>query len=658
MRFSLFTVFSRARSGRSSAFGVLALMVLLLAAGCGSLESEPNIVSTAPVPTVTPTVPADVGHPVNRVDLAAGAALFNGPTGCQNCHGVGGHGNGPTAASFSCIIPDATNTTIARSVSPADWFAITTNGNGGAQSCLMPPWKTVLSEQQRWNVTSYLYSLHYSPDTLAQGAQIWTAQCAGCHGLTGKGDGPNATQSARPVPNFSDPAYLVSYSDTMLYNSVTHGVGAAMPAFADKLDDNARWAVVAYLRSLTWGNSSVTSSGTATTAVNAATAVPEAQTITVSGTISNGTSGSGSTIPADLAVTLRILNTSVTPPGTSGTYQATASAGHFSFGSVPRLVGQAYVVTADYGGLQQFSTPIKLAAGAGSTLNLPLILYERGSDSADLTITQETMIVDFQDTANAVVSMGLNVTNVGTHIYQTSAGLNGAPLSIRLPLPADAFQVTVNPQSADQFKAVKMADGSTEIQNNLPLFPGEARPVQFSYHIIFNGSLALRLAVPYTTRAFSIYLPQPSGFAIADPNWPRGAPISLQDASGNPVPYSGYKLANPAPAGAPLTVIIVPQTQLISADADARRNTLTVVLILAGAAFLLIGSISIRLNRAERRQRSTAPGAPPVTPAERLIAQIAVLDDRFEAGDIAPEVYTAQREQLKAQLVSLLTRSG
>jgi len=272
-------------------FRVLQLVTMLmvpalLLSGCGSLASEPAIISTAPVPTVTPTLPPDVGHPITRVDLADGATLFGSQQGCQACHGAGGQGDGAVAANFSCKLPNVTDPNTARTASIADWFAMTTNGNGGDQTCLMPPWNARLTEQQRWDVTSYLYSLHYTSDMLGKGAQVWSDNCAACHGDHGAGDGPKASNSARPVPNFTNPAYLISYSDAKLYGSVTNGVGAAMPAFGSKLDDDSRWAVVAYLRSMTWNNA-----GTSSATPQATAAIPESPTITVSGTITNGTPG-------------------------------------------------------------------------------------------------------------------------------------------------------------------------------------------------------------------------------------------------------------------------------------------------------------------------------------------------------------------------------
>src|ERR1041385_311176 len=76
-------------------FTVIGLIaVLLVLSGCGQLSSEPIIISTASLPTVTPTAPPDVGRPAARVSLSRGAAIFNGAQGCQNCHGLQGKGDG------------------------------------------------------------------------------------------------------------------------------------------------------------------------------------------------------------------------------------------------------------------------------------------------------------------------------------------------------------------------------------------------------------------------------------------------------------------------------------------------------------------------------------------------------------------------------------
>jgi mono/diheme cytochrome c family protein len=115
----------------------------------------------------------------------------------------------------------------------------------------MPPWKGRLNEQQRWDVTAFMYSLHYTPAQLQSGKALYTENCAACHGDKGAGDGPKAKDSARPVTNLADSQYMTTHSDQNIYDAVTKGVGAIMPAFP-QLTDEQRWAVTAYTRSLSW----------------------------------------------------------------------------------------------------------------------------------------------------------------------------------------------------------------------------------------------------------------------------------------------------------------------------------------------------------------------------------------------------------------------
>jgi high-affinity iron transporter len=85
-----------------------------------------------------------------------------------------------------------------------------------------------------------------------QGARIYTTTCAGCHGATGRGDGPaGALLNPRPV-DFTDRARAAERSVLSLYQAVTHGIpGTAMPAFP-QLSTADRWAVAFHVGSLAY----------------------------------------------------------------------------------------------------------------------------------------------------------------------------------------------------------------------------------------------------------------------------------------------------------------------------------------------------------------------------------------------------------------------
>ena len=78
---------------------------------------------------------------------------------------------------------------------------------------------------------------------LARGAQVYQQNCAGCHGLAGRGDGPDGLVLNPPPGALSDGVRLVGVSPLDFYRRITIGVaGTAMPAFETRLTAADRWA--------------------------------------------------------------------------------------------------------------------------------------------------------------------------------------------------------------------------------------------------------------------------------------------------------------------------------------------------------------------------------------------------------------------------------
>jgi len=80
------------------------------------------------------------------------------------------------------------------------------------------------------------------PD-LRRAAALYQAQCASCHGATGKADGPLAARLDPPPIAFSDSDRAKSRSVLALYQTITQGVaGTSMPSFSG-LPEEDRWAL-------------------------------------------------------------------------------------------------------------------------------------------------------------------------------------------------------------------------------------------------------------------------------------------------------------------------------------------------------------------------------------------------------------------------------
>lgn len=85
-----------------------------------------------------------------------------------------------------------------------------------------------------------------TPD-LERGARLYARQCASCHGLQGRGDGP-AAAGLDPAPiDFHDAGRAGARSLLGLYNAITLGVeGTAMRGYAE-LSDTERWNLAFYV---------------------------------------------------------------------------------------------------------------------------------------------------------------------------------------------------------------------------------------------------------------------------------------------------------------------------------------------------------------------------------------------------------------------------
>jgi len=109
-----------------------------------------------------------------------------------------------------------------------------------------------LATRIRWAVIK-AYSVEVAPrqpPDLRQGAALYAAQCAVCHGAEGTGDGP-AGRTLDPKPaNFRDRERMAQRSMYGLYSSITLGVdGTAMASFR-ALGEDQRWSLAYYVASL------------------------------------------------------------------------------------------------------------------------------------------------------------------------------------------------------------------------------------------------------------------------------------------------------------------------------------------------------------------------------------------------------------------------
>ncbi len=129
-------------------FFVLVLIALALAA-CSGGGGDANAVATlAPVPSEF----AGQTNPFGADAAAAGAEVFK--INCESCHGVQGHGDGPVS---DALDPAPKNLAELQTTAGDDYLYWRVNT--GKEGTAMVAWKGILTDEQIWQVISFVRTL-------------------------------------------------------------------------------------------------------------------------------------------------------------------------------------------------------------------------------------------------------------------------------------------------------------------------------------------------------------------------------------------------------------------------------------------------------------------------------------------------------------------
>lgn len=185
------------------------------------------------------------GDPLHRYAVARGAAVFR--ANCSQCHGSGAAG----AKGYPNLLDD-------------DWLwggdmaAIATTVDHGirndtdpdARWSQMPAFGEILTKPEIAAVVAYVRSLSMNgedPGQVAQGATVFSENCAACHGDAATG---NRDMGA---PNLTDAIWLYGGDAATLTETVTRARFGVMPAWGQRLSEADVDAVAVYVHSLGGG---------------------------------------------------------------------------------------------------------------------------------------------------------------------------------------------------------------------------------------------------------------------------------------------------------------------------------------------------------------------------------------------------------------------
>lgn len=207
---------------------------------------------------------------------------------CLPCHGDLLDGRGHFAHGFNPTPLPFDVSTIAQLSEAFVFWRIAKGGPGLPResqpwNSAMPAWENILTEEEIWSVIIFLYQqagveprrlteqgahgllpiparnlmAQASPTGAGRGEELYDKWCAGCHGETGRGDGPAARYMLPRPRDFTPAIYQIRTTasgqlptDQDLMRILERGMpGTAMPGWSSILSAQDRREVIAYLKS-------------------------------------------------------------------------------------------------------------------------------------------------------------------------------------------------------------------------------------------------------------------------------------------------------------------------------------------------------------------------------------------------------------------------
>lgn len=358
----------------------------------------------------------------------------------------------------------------------------------------------------------------------------------------------------------------------------------------------------------------------------------QAPTGTIAGTVENLTGGRRPVAGQEVKLTAYVNNAEA-----DWNTVTTDTRGRFSF-AVLAASNRTYVVNVKYKGGDYDSASITVKPGE-SRKQVNMRVYEPTTDPSILRVNVHHMIVEVGQGMVQVAELMVFTNPTDRTYVGREERADGKRETLRFTLPKGAANVQYMEGLMDC--CVFAAPGG--LVDTMDVKPG-MREIAYSYNIPYaRREVAIGRPLDYPTDRVEVFGSAASQLRVT-PLEPM-PPVQTDQGA-----YARYSSASLNPS----TEVTISLSGLPPAASNTRR--------LALAAFAGIVAAALAYPLLRRRpvpsgagRRQPQRGRTPET-REQLVATIAALDDRFEAGEIAQADYHGQRERYKARLRRLMER--
>ena len=359
------------------------------------------------------------------------------------------------------------------------------------------------------------------------------------------------------------------------------------------------------------------------------------------GKVSNGTDGG--VVPTDLQVILMSIDlgsNSIIEQETTTVDQD----GIFRFDNLVSGPGLSYRVVVNHGTF----TPSVDMANVENWQNVRLSIFDETKSLEDITVSSYVMMIPTIDARSRQVGVltVINVDNRGDTVWVpdlTDPALTGLDL-LRFNLPKGFSDLAIE----SQLPTGNILEIDTGFALTNPVPPGEAA-ILISYILRYeDDSFDFNLKLPYGADQVRILLPDEGGTISAE-GFGAGESVVVAEKMFNQ--YQGEDYA----AGVELltTFSELPQPTTLQKLSDFFKGRTYVIAIISVVGIALLSILGYAMFSSRKNSDLSSDDDDDVISRADVIAEIAALDEEFEANKIDEDDYNERRDELKRLVLEL-----
>ncbi len=464
------------------------------------------------------------------------------------------------------------------------------------------------------------------PDPI-NGAAIYAARCANCHGPMGLGDGELAPNLPNPPTAIGNPDFLAANEAFDIAQVVYNGrVQNGMPGFgnennSDPLTDQEIFDVVAALSILPQMNQPI----------------PAAR---IFGQVGNGSQGE---LLTEGIVMLETFTADFEPSGTFSTDILADGSYSFELSDLPP--NWLYRTFVSYNGLD-FGSNVGRLTPFETEATLNVIVFDTTTDDSGIRVSQHQTLVDFGP-GNVQIAEIYLLSNSEPLVYIGDSLESG---TVQIPVPDGAENVIFLQGfgGAENFAPVE----NPAVENNiwrpkLDVLPGEATlQLLIRYTLPFEPGMTIGHPMPYPTDFIELAIPNTGAAVSTEVDWrPEEPTAGLDGQADQRLRFS----RSPMPPESTWAFRLVGFPNLvIDADGNRIQQRDEVSEMLIGAVVLVVVGAIVAITGYSWTQQP-----PAASDQEALTRRIAALDLAYDEKTISKRAWSQKRADLLGQLKSV-----